>query len=399
MENKRIAFVIMQIGNSELDKIYSEIFIPVIKSINLEPKRIDQDNEGKLLKKEITDFIERADIIIADLTNERPNCYLEVGYAMGLDKFKNLIFTAREDHLPTSMNYKIDGPKIHFDLSGYDILFWDSLHLEDFKTKLTDRINRRLLIISPRPMETVKPLWDDIWLEQQRKHVSENLKKINYIRRMESLISPVHWNFNLSQGELLEIASASQIQTFGWPIGIVIKDVPELKPIPKSDGIISEINGTVFGDTYDFSYFKKNGQIFISKSLFEERDYKTSIIPEIRIRRVTELLMFTSRFYSRCGLPEKELIKITLKYSGLVNNKLDFANRGAQSVHQRISMESESSSEIETSIADIEVRLPELVNELLKGLFVLFDFYEPNFESLKFIVDNFVTETNKNANR
>ena len=36
-------------------------------------------------------------MIVADITNERPNCYLEVGYAMGLGKKANLILTARED--------------------------------------------------------------------------------------------------------------------------------------------------------------------------------------------------------------------------------------------------------------------------------------------------------------
>ena len=140
----RQAFIIMQIGNQELDKVYQRVIDPSVNSLGLKPKRIDKHNKGGLLKSEITAFIEDSDVIVADLTNERPNCYLEVGYTMGLNKFRNLILTAREDHNPDSPNYRLGGPKVHFDLSGYDILFWDPNRLDDFRTELKKRIQRRL---------------------------------------------------------------------------------------------------------------------------------------------------------------------------------------------------------------------------------------------------------------
>ncbi len=331
MDDIRIAFVIMQIGNKELDTIYSEIFIPAIKAANLVPKRIDLDNEGNLLKKEIIEYIEKAEIIIADLTNERPNCYLEVGYTMGLDKYKNLIFTAREDHYSESPNYKKEGPKIHFDVTGYDILFWDNKNINDFKYKLTDKINRRLSIINPISKRTEKPLWDESWLAEKRSYVSERFKESGFNRQMEVLVSPIRYNLNIPQTNLLEIADDSQIDTFGWPIGVVFKNAPKLKPSSKADGIISEVNENPIGLSYDFTYLKKNGQIFISKSLFEENNFKNSIIPEVRINRTTELLMYVSRFYLRCNLPINEMIKINIKYSGIIGNTINFSNRGLPS--------------------------------------------------------------------
>lgn len=144
----RQAFIIMQIGNQELDKVYQQVIDPSVNNLGLKPKRIDKHNEGGLLKSEITAFIEDSDVIVADLTNERPNCYLEVGYTMGLNKFRNLILTAREDHNPDSPNYRLGGPKVHFDLSGYDILFWDPNRLDDFRTELKKRIQRRLNLLS-----------------------------------------------------------------------------------------------------------------------------------------------------------------------------------------------------------------------------------------------------------
>ncbi len=395
MENSQIAFVIMQIGNAELDKMYSNVFVPAIKAANLEPKRIDKDNEGNLLKKEITEYIENAEIIVADLTNERPNCYLEVGYAMGLDKYKNLIFTVREDHYFESPNYKKGGPKIHFDVTGYDILLWDKTKLDVFKEKLIDKIDRRLLIIKPKVLKNDKPIWNEKWLEEQRNYVTGKLTVLGITRKMEILVSPIKYNLNIPQSTLLDYADFSQIDTFGWPIGVVFKNVPELKPKPKTDGIISEIDKNPVGQSYDYSYYKKNGQIFITKSLFEDNNYRDSIIPEVRIKRTTELLLFISRFYTKCPHPLNQEIKISVKYFGLKNNKINLANRGILRI-PKVSKENESSVEIITTISEIENRLPELVMSLVMNLFVLFDFYEPGFEYLKSIVNQFVIKT-KNA--
>jgi len=74
------AFIIMQIGDTSLDHVCEHAIVPAIKACNLTPKRVDKHNEGQLLKSEIVRFIQSSELIIADLTNERPNCYLEVGY-------------------------------------------------------------------------------------------------------------------------------------------------------------------------------------------------------------------------------------------------------------------------------------------------------------------------------
>jgi hypothetical protein len=74
-----IGFIIMQIGNSDLDRVCGEAVAPAIEACGLAEKRVDKHNVGGLLKSEIVAFIDQADIIVADLTKERPNCYLEVG--------------------------------------------------------------------------------------------------------------------------------------------------------------------------------------------------------------------------------------------------------------------------------------------------------------------------------
>ena len=47
------AFVIMQIGNKELDDVFQKAISPAILSSGLSVKRVDKHNEGGLLKSEI----------------------------------------------------------------------------------------------------------------------------------------------------------------------------------------------------------------------------------------------------------------------------------------------------------------------------------------------------------
>ena len=138
------AFMIMQIGNPDLDDVYENMYLPISKECRLRLFRVDKDNEGDLIKKTIDKYIEDADIIIADLTNERPSCYHEVGYAYWLKKHLNVILTVREDHLPESENFNNKGPKVHFDLNDYPIICWNKNKINEFIKKLTKEIKRRL---------------------------------------------------------------------------------------------------------------------------------------------------------------------------------------------------------------------------------------------------------------
>ena len=102
-------FVIMQIGNPELDAVYEQAVAPALESCGFEARRVDRHNRGGLLVSEIIGFIEEAELVVADLTHERPNCYLEVGYVFGVGKLTNLILTARADHDPENPSHRPGG--------------------------------------------------------------------------------------------------------------------------------------------------------------------------------------------------------------------------------------------------------------------------------------------------
>lgn len=242
-----LGFIICQIGNPEIDVVCSKAIVPALKDCGFEPKRIDKHNEGGLLKSEIIDLLHQAEIIVSDVTNERPNCYLEIGYTMGIDKFRNLILTAREDHSTDSPNYNPKGPKVHFDLAGYDVLYWIPEKLQEFREELRKRIQRRQAIISPSGEPTTG--WDTEWI---KKHEEQALKgfanlpkiEINWVA-MKVTLTLTDYKLQKKQSELLQAAEKATVHTFGWPIGVVMTR-EGASPQPRTDGIVAE----VFAQTY-----------------------------------------------------------------------------------------------------------------------------------------------------
>lgn len=379
------AFIIMQIGNKELDSIYNHYIVPAIKACGLSPKRVDKHNQGGLLKSEIIKYIETSEIIIADLTNERPNCYLEIGYAMGMDKFRNLILTSREDHNYESVNYIKGGPKIHFDLSGYDILFWDSTKLEDFRLDLEKKIKRRLAIIQPSPESTNK-YWDDEWINSHQKVALEDIKKIGVTGFMEARFALDIPKPSWTQKELSEAARASTIHKFGWPIAIYIDNNDKFRPKPTADGIVAE----VVSSSYDYWTLRKNGDFFMLKSLFEDSHDTSKIYFDTRIIRVTELFLYCARLYDRLGVDRSLKVNIIVRHGGLKNRVINRANSKYIFFEDRSTTEDESTSEIRIKIEEIETNLTSLVKQVLAPMFMLFDYLEFQDEVYENIVTDFI---------
>ena len=380
------AFIIMQIGNKQLDDVCENAIVPAIKACGFEPRRVDKHNEGGLLKSEIVNFIESSDIIVADLTNERPNCYLEVGYAMGLDKFRNLIMTSREDHNQDSPNYKKNGPKIHFDLQGYDILFWEEDNLDKFKEELEKRIKRRLATLTT-PLARTEIPWDNEWINEHQAIALSSLKQKGRNAFMEIRMVLPESNLNISQGELLKNAEKATINTFGWPIGVVLNRRDEYRPRPRTDGIVTNIDTGVH---YDYWTIRKDGAFYLLKSLFEDTRNSDVIFFDTRIVRITETLLYAVRFYSSLEIPPNSRIMIGIKHSGLKNRFLVSANPARDFRVEHKSSEDEVYTEIDTTIEGIESNLVDNVEEFTKQLFVIFDYFELNKTVLEEIVNNFV---------
>ncbi len=140
-------FVIMQIGNEEMDRLWNEVYDPVLRRVGLSPRRADKDDDGTPLYSQIIESLNYADWVIADLTNERPNCYFEVGHVMGSGKANKLIICCRDDHNSHNPKFRAGASKIHFDLQGFNVEWWDSNDLSTFSSNLERRIRARTSVL------------------------------------------------------------------------------------------------------------------------------------------------------------------------------------------------------------------------------------------------------------
>ncbi|MCJ7761844.1 nucleoside 2-deoxyribosyltransferase [Candidatus Bathyarchaeota archaeon] len=378
------AFIIMQIGNEELDKIYKEAIVPALKTFNLEAKRVDKHNRGGLLKSEIVAFINEADIIIADLTNERPNCYLEVGYAMGREKYPNLILTAREDHNPDSPNYVKNGPKVHFDLTGYDILWWEKDKLKAFKEELEKRIRRRLTIISSTGKPVVPPI-DTEWMKARQSEAFSDSTYLGNVPMMEVEMALFDSKLEINQTDLLAHAEKAALHTTGWPIGVVLH-VEEKRPKPTKDGIVAR----VFSDgrkSYDYWALKKDGQFYMMR--IENPQKHGFMAFDTKIFRVTEVLQYCASLYLELGASPNAQVFIAIRHSGLKNLEIS-SDENRMIFETYRSTENAVSSEIVTAPEEIQPKIVELVETITKPLFVLFDYFTVPRKTVEEIVKKFV---------
>lgn len=381
------AFLIMPIGDPDLDKVAASAMVPALVACGLDPKRVDKHNAGGLLKTEIIGFIESAEIIVADLTHERPNCYLEIGYAMGVDKFRNLILTVREDHFPDSKNHRKGGPKIHFDLAGYDILRWHPSDIDAFRVELEKRIRRRLAITVPTTKTSANPMVATDWLADQRQTADTGMAATSRTAFMEL-------HFALSADErfalpkLLEAADQAQIHTFGWPIGVVLHR-DGIRPHPRADGIAAEILREGRHD-YDYWALRRTGEFYWRGTLFEDDQSTGQIYFDTRIVRVTEALLYCARLYAALGLDRLRVVTITVRHVGLKGRRLSSANPNRRLNALDPAHENESATQITVRLEQLESDLVSLVKEIVSPLFALFDFFVLNDGVYEDIINRFV---------
>lgn len=109
---KKQVFVIMKFTDKVLDSAYEGVIKPIAKKYNYRPLRIDEIQDSGRITDQILEEISSSEVILADLSGERPNCYYEAGFAHAIGR--EMIFTIRK------------GTPIHFDLSAYRFIEWET---------------------------------------------------------------------------------------------------------------------------------------------------------------------------------------------------------------------------------------------------------------------------------
>jgi hypothetical protein len=110
--DKKRVFVAMAFSD-EFEDVYQFGIYDVIRRCGLVCERIDETVLAGNIVDQIVDGIRGADFVIADLSGERPNVYLEVGFAWGIQR--KVILLAREN------------TRLHFDLSQHRCIFYKTI--------------------------------------------------------------------------------------------------------------------------------------------------------------------------------------------------------------------------------------------------------------------------------
>ena len=130
--HKGYCFVIMSFGeDSALQDCYELVVRPVVENLGLDCVRADEIQHNQRITDMVIDKIRDAAFIIVDLTDERPNCYYELGYAHALGK--HVIHIAEEQ------------TAIHFDVKDYNFILYSRSRMRELRTQLRKRIEDAVL--------------------------------------------------------------------------------------------------------------------------------------------------------------------------------------------------------------------------------------------------------------
>lgn len=121
---KGFVFIAMPMteGNPSYDDVHDAIKAAA-EACGLNAERVDDNETNERITDRVLESIRRAEFVVADLTDARPNVFYEAGYAQGLGKTPVYVAQA--------------GTKLEFDLKDYPVIFFRSMR------ELRERLERR----------------------------------------------------------------------------------------------------------------------------------------------------------------------------------------------------------------------------------------------------------------
>ncbi|WP_294346882.1 hypothetical protein [Prosthecochloris sp.] len=152
-------FIIQPFDGGPYDKRCDDVFIPAIEDAGLQSYRVDRDPSASIPIEQIESGIRSASLCLADITEDNPNVWFELGYA---------IATRTDVILVCSDQRKKAFP---FDVQHRHIIKYtteSSRDFEQFKTQITDRLKALLKKQEKLSnLETKSPVTDVEGLNQQ----------------------------------------------------------------------------------------------------------------------------------------------------------------------------------------------------------------------------------------
>jgi len=132
----------------DIIQMISKVYRPAVKELGYELIFQEENEPRRSIHDEIWEGIEESELILCDFTHERPNCFIEYGYALA--KNKQIILCIEEKQGKTKSGKYL---KIAFDTLNQRYSFWKSEWLIEkayeneliiFKDKIKERIREKI---------------------------------------------------------------------------------------------------------------------------------------------------------------------------------------------------------------------------------------------------------------
>jgi hypothetical protein len=130
----RTAFMAMQFGDADFNRVVNDCFIPAVKATGFELRVLTDGQPAGLIDNQLRVALRTSRFVIADLPHNNNGAYWEAGFAEGLGR--PVIYTCRKKEW--------EDRKTHFDTNHLHTIIWDSVTLENAVTDLTATIRATL---------------------------------------------------------------------------------------------------------------------------------------------------------------------------------------------------------------------------------------------------------------
>lgn len=214
-------FVIQPFDGGQFDKRYKDIIEPAIKNLGLEPYRVDEDHSSEIPIENIEKGIKDSVICLADISEDNPNVWYELGYAFSANKQVILICSKERIKFP-------------FDIRHRTVIKYSKDSPRDF-TELQEKIEK-----------TVKAL-----LEKQKTYSqisSDSIAKIKGLSQHELItIVSIAENLEDPKGTVSSFIIKQDVENSGFT---KIACVLGLQELEKKNFIRYELYNNYHGDEY-----------------------------------------------------------------------------------------------------------------------------------------------------
>ena len=203
--------------------------------------------------------------------------------------------------------------------------------------------------------------------------VKDELKTNSYFQVITEPLKPSS-DIIKTNDELLKVVDQSVVRKSGWPFGVVLYNT-EFKPKPMVNGVTTKMLTKSFVEYYDQWDISKSLAFQLFRSIPTSPDNKINF--DTRIWRLAEAFDFLFNLYTNLGFSNDTELHIKFKHSGLRGTQLSASSQmRAFSMHERTTEEDEVTWERVLRLEQFNVGKRDLIKDILKSLFELYDFFQ-----------------------